>query len=223
MPETAGNAARLETDGECEAVRSAITSSPGNSSQLVELRQPSAADVLQEVHDGSVDILHMACHAEPNLSNPADTALLFGQDPQAPSPEALSVSDLRAYRNPDGAPTRAPRLAYLSACCTAQQYDVRLTDESIHLAAACQLCGFPSTIGKLWEADDRAAVVVAEGFYKELFWLDGVIDDGKKKKKQKNVAQALHVAVAACREMKLGRGDAGQDALLWAGFVHIGA
>jgi CHAT domain-containing protein len=40
-----------------------------------------------------------------------------------------------------------------------------LLDESIHLASAFQLAGFPHVIATLWQTGDSAAVQVAEDFY----------------------------------------------------------
>ncbi|KAF2238011.1 hypothetical protein EV356DRAFT_333377 [Viridothelium virens] len=235
MPQTAGGLAPLQTEGESSAIREAFGSSEASadpsspSPGLIELRQPPAATVVAQAGSNTASILHFACHAEPSLSDPSNTSLLLGADPTAPDPELLPVRTLRNAQLTSGSPAQqSPRLAYLSACCTAQQYDLKLIDENIHLATAFQLLGFPSVVGTLWEADDRAAVVVASEFYKEL--LMGVREDErteeeerKGQKETERVARALYAATAACRGRKVGRGNAAEDVLAWASFVHIGA
>ncbi len=61
------------------------------------------------------------------------------------------------------------QLAYLSACETASAgLELRLADESIHLASAFLLAGFPNVIATLWQIDDAIAVDVADTFYRGL-------------------------------------------------------
>ncbi|KAL9082835.1 MAG: hypothetical protein Q9165_008763 [Trypethelium subeluteriae] len=235
MPQTAGGLAPLSTEGESSAIREAFESSDtaANSSLptpgLIELRQPSAAAVLAQAGSNTASILHFACHAEPSLTDPSNTSFLLGADPRAPTPELLPVRALRNAQLASGSPTQqSPWLAYLSACCTAQQYDLKLIDENIHLATAFQLLGFPGVVGTLWEADDGAAVMVAREFYREL--LRGIKkgerteDEGREGQKETGrVVRALHAATAACRGRKVGRGNPAEDVLAWASFVHIGA
>ena len=230
MPQTAGELAHLSTEDESQAIREAFRSSRSSngahlsSTQLIELCQPSATEVLDHVCSNNVDMLHFACHAEPDLNDPSNTSLLFGSDPNAHKPDPLAVRELIRIQNSSRSDQRPLRLAYLSACCTAQQYDLRLIDENIHLAAAFQLSGFPAVIGTLWEADDVAAVVIARAFYEELFRLDQTYrSDIVESQSGYHVAKALHFASAACRQRQVGRGNAAEDVLAWASFVHIGA
>ncbi|KAF2123085.1 CHAT domain-containing protein [Lophiotrema nucula] len=220
MPETAGGLNPLSTDNETRAIRKAYSESSLTAArELLELRQPSAEQVHRHIRSSNVDILHIACHAEPDFNDPAMTALLFGPDPTLPAPDPLPVHDLR-HQSSAFAERRPPRLAYLSACCTAQQYDLGLIDESIHLASAFQLCGFPAVIGTFWEADDTAAVVVAEAFYEELFRLDR---ESRASGSGDHVARAIDHATGVYREIKVGRLTGASDVLAWASFVHIGA
>lgn len=224
MPQTPGGLAPLTTDEESHAVHEAFSTCGNIYAQLHELRQPSAKEVLGHIMSDSVDILHLACHAEPNLDDPANTALLFGADPSASKPDPVPVSSLRKFHTSLQANRRPPRLAYLSACCTAQQYDLRLIDENIHLASAFQLIGFPSVCGTLWEADDAAAVIVAKAFYEELFRLDAVsMGETGRGRKEDNIARAMDFATGVYRRTKLGRGSAASNVLAWGSFIHIGA
>ncbi|KAK8227678.1 CHAT domain-containing protein [Phyllosticta capitalensis] len=224
MPQTP-NRTDLATAGEAQAVRDAFTSSDSSQqgSGLIELCQPSAPEVLRQVRGGSVDIFHLSCHAEPDLNDPSKTSLLFGSDPTAVSPDPLPIQELRKYNGGTDLSIRAPQLAYLSACCTAQQYELKLLDENIHLAAVFQVMGFPAVIGTLWEADDIAAAFIAKAFYQELFRL-GQMDprDVATIPKEEQIARALHKATAECRAAKFKRTKGAEDALLWANFVHFG-
>jgi CHAT domain-containing protein len=220
MPETPGGLEPLSTEHEAQAIRNVFAKTNHFNKELLELCLPSATDVLTHVRGSNIDVLHLACHADPNLDDPSNTALLFGSEPSATEPDPLPVRQLRRLPTAQHKDRRPPRLAYLSACCTAQQYDLRLIDENIHLAAAFQLCGFPAVIGTLWEADDTAAVVIAAAFYEELFRLDAEDHQGQP---GDHAARALDFAAGVYRSMKVGRGSAANDALAWASFVHIGA
>jgi CHAT domain-containing protein len=103
------------------------------------------------------------------------------------------------------------RMAYLSACSTAENKATRLSDEVIHLVSGFQVAGFPHVVGCLWPSKDTVCVEVADRFYSLLFcqgrtgWGDG------------EVASALQQAVMAVKA------DMQQMPLLWAPFVHYGA
>ncbi|KAK8242775.1 CHAT domain-containing protein [Phyllosticta capitalensis] len=148
MPKTSGKT-DLDTFGDAEALREAFSGSITNqkNTRVVELRQPSAAEVLHHVQRGDADIVHFSCHAEPDLTDPSRTALLFGRDPAAASADPLSIQELMKSNGATNIPSRAPQLAYLSACCTAQQYQLPLLDENINLATAFQAVGFPAVVG----------------------------------------------------------------------------
>lgn len=224
MPETPGGLNSLATEPEANAIKEAFAQTP--TAQLEYFCQPTAEQVYKHISTSNVDMLHLACHAEPNLDDPSNTALLFGSDPSAPEPDVLPVSRLRRLHTAVQHNRRPLRLAYLSACCTAQQYDLRLIDENIHLASAFQLCGFPAVVGTLWEADDGAAVVIAKAFYEELFRLDRGCGEGSSDVERQSgyhVARALDYAVDVWRKRKVGRGSAAADVLAWANFVYIGA
>lgn len=224
MLETPGGLNPLATEPEAYAIHQAFAQTP--TAQLQYFCQPSAKQVYNYISTSNVDMLHLACHAEPNLNDPSNTALLFGSDPAAPEPDLLPVSRLRRLHTAVQHNRRPLRLAYLSACCTAQQYDLRLIDENIHLASAFQLCGFPAVVGTLWEADDMAAVIIAEAFYEELLRFDRELEEmGSEVMRQSGyqVARALDYAVDMWRKMKVGRGSGAADVLAWANFVYIGA
>ena len=225
MPNTPG-CVPLQTADEEQAVRKAFSQADPlqEQTQLTELIQPSATQVLDAVRHGSTDVFHFCCHIEPNLANPSRTALLFGQDPTVSSPDRLGIAQLREYNPSNDLDSRAPQLAYLSGCCTAQQYDLKLLDESIHFASIFQFIGFCAVIGTLWEADDKAAVFIARAFYDELTRLRSSCNESKEAAPRAgHIARALHAATAACRSAKFGKVQGVEDVLLWANFVHFGA
>jgi tetratricopeptide (TPR) repeat protein len=124
--------------------------------KAVELSQPNAAHVLQRL--ATVQAVHFACHAESNPHDPSNsTILLLADDKQ-------TIDRLTVYALAESHFPRA-QLAFLSACQTVDQQNLDHIDESIHLAGAFQIAGFPQVIGSLWEAEDEYASKVAVAFY----------------------------------------------------------
>lgn len=104
------------------------------------------------------------------------------------------------------------RIAYLSACSTAQMSVVRLADEIIHLASGFQIAGFAHVIGSMWPSDDSVCVDVAKTFYEQLLLSDfyGQGDD-------RSVAVALHLSLRNIISERR------KVPLLWAQYIHLGA
>ncbi|KAK0640152.1 hypothetical protein DIS24_g9616 [Lasiodiplodia hormozganensis] len=176
------------------------------------LDSPTVAAVIDEMRHSP--IVHFACHGDPSFDDPSATSLVLRADADADGSGRLSVSQLFDETH------QHAQLAYLSACCTAQQYDEGLIDEGIHLGSVFQLMGFPAVVATLWEADDGAATEVAGAFYRRLLGRSGVrlgeMEDGR-------VARCLHDAVAELRAQRLGRRKRkAEDILAWAPFVHVG-
>jgi hypothetical protein len=145
-------------------------------------------------------IVHFACHAETDPGDPSRSRLLLHDADTDPLTVAsLSPVDLERAE-----------LAYLSACRTAGTSGIKLFDESIHLASAFQLSGFPRVIATLWEINDSAAARIAEAFYAHLHADDGHPDPAR-------AAWALHTAVHRERTRRP------HTALLWSAHLHTGA
>ncbi|HEX5403188.1 MAG TPA: CHAT domain-containing protein [Pseudonocardiaceae bacterium] len=102
-------------------------------------------------------LVHFACHAITNLTDPASSAVLLTRG-------RLSVRDIAAL------PAADRCLVYLSACTTALSGGL-LADEAMHLASAFQLIGFRAVIGALWKIDDEVAEELADDFYR--LWAEG--------------------------------------------------
>ena len=75
------------------------------------------------------------------------------------SPTVHRVSELSLAR---------ARIAYLSACSTAENKAARLSDEVIHVVSGFQVVGFPHVVGCLLPSIDGVCVEVASGFYGSL-------------------------------------------------------
>ncbi|KAL4771210.1 CHAT domain-containing protein [Aspergillus nidulans var. acristatus] len=165
-------------------------------------QHPGSEDVLQAIQE--TDIVHFACHGSCNPVDPSESHLLLQNNRLSPPVvDRLSVkriSDLVLHR---------ARIAFLSACSTAQVTAHRLTDEAIHLASAFQVAGFGHVIASLWSADDAACAAIARAFYSHL------AQESARLFSNRLVAEALHNAVLEVRKT--------ERPVVWASFVHYGA
>jgi CHAT domain-containing protein len=141
---------------------------------------------------------HFACHG-----HLGDKSQPFNAYFELHGRQSLTLLDLIQARLPNA------ELAFLSACHSAEG-DVVTPDETIHLAAAMQFCGFRSVVGTLWAMADLDGPIVAEEFYKYMF------RDPEKKADFRNSAEALSFAVRALRKK-------GVPLERWILFIHIGA
>ncbi|KAG2065648.1 hypothetical protein BDR04DRAFT_1032267, partial [Suillus decipiens] len=123
--------------------------------------------------------LHLACHGMPNRTQPFESSFAMRDGP-------LMIKDIirTNWQNPD--------FAFLSACHTTVG-DKERPDESIHLAAAMQFCGFRSVIGSMWSVDDEVARQVVSAFYSHVIDDSGRLDSTR-------AAVALHKAVKSLRK-----------------------
>jgi len=166
---------------------------------LVEtLEMPSAELVLQVLP--RYNIAHFACHGVSSI-NPADSHLLLLKarlEEQAEEADKLRVKDIAALKLP------AARLAYLSACSTANTDSPKLLDEGTHIVSSFHIAGFVHVIGTLWPSDDQACQEMASEFYSMLSQTD-------------DVAVSYRTAI-----MRLVKQKPLQP-LYWAPFIHFGA
>ncbi|CBF75970.1 hypothetical protein AN3525.2 [Aspergillus nidulans FGSC A4] len=123
------------------------------------LNHPTADQVCRKL--ATSDIVHFDCHGSANESDPSQSYLL---------PQKDGVLDKLTVSRISNEVSQQPAwVAYLSACSTAQVRATKLADESLHIASAFQMSGFPHVIGSLWPTDDAVCVKVAEFFYTYLF------------------------------------------------------
>ncbi|GAB3234423.1 CHAT domain-containing protein [Glycomyces halotolerans] len=145
-------------------------------------------------------IAHFACHATTDPADPASSRILLADHAERP----LTVEDLA------GLDLDHARLAFLSACSTAQNTNGLLLDEALHLAAACQVGGFRHVIGTLWQVEDDVAAQFAAGFYRRLATADGTLDENR-------AARAAHLVMHELREAAPGNPHR------WSAWTHYGA
>jgi len=141
---------------------------------------------------------HFACHG--HLGNNSQP---FHASFQLHGGSRLTLLDLIQARLPNA------ELAFLSACHSAAG-DLTTPDETIHLAAALQFCGFRSVVGTLWAMEDEDGPTVSKEFYKYMFRNPGNKVDFR------DSAEALNVATRAMRKNRV-------PLERWIMFVHIGA
>ncbi|PWI64610.1 hypothetical protein PCL_09504 [Purpureocillium lilacinum] len=165
---------------------------------LQSLKSPSVADVMDQMRHCSV--AHFACHGLTDHTDPSNSGLILQkQHGQAVTQDRLTVRQMSELSLSDA------RIAYLSACSTAENNAARLADEVIHVVSGFQVAGFPHVVGCLWPSIDRVCVEVACGFYQSLL--------GRRSFDGQAVACALREAVMAVREEDMSA------PLVWA---HIG-
>lgn len=141
---------------------------------------------------------HFACHGRLG-----DNSQPFQASFELDGNSRLTLLDLIRARLPNA------ELAFLSACHSAAG-DPGTPDETIHLAAALQFCGFRSVVGTMWAMEDRDGPTISEEFYKYMFRNGGEMMDFR------DSAEALNVAIRAMRKN-------GVPLERWIMFVHIGA
>lgn len=159
------------------------------------LMHPTRNVVLSKLEHCS--IAHFACHAVSDTRDPSKSLLLLTDWKRSPL----------NYRSLSKTWLRNCRLAYLSACETAQHNNIELLDESVHLAGGVQLAGVPSVVGTLWKINDLETSLVVDKFY-ELLTTNSVIEWDRS-------AEALHRSIRHRR-------DQGAKPLDWGAYVHYG-
>ncbi|KAI9452964.1 CHAT domain-containing protein [Lactarius psammicola] len=146
--------------------------------------------------------VHFVCHGTLEASKPFDAGFeLHGS-------ERLTLLDIVRSRLP------AAEFAFLSACHTAELTDGSSADESLHLAAAVQYCGFRSVVGTMWAMANQDGPDLAKHFYKSMFPRR---EKGEPVPYYKRSAGALRDAVKKLRKKR------GITLERWVNFVHYGA
>ena len=192
---------RLDSEREFAAVSEHL---PGTD----KLPQPSGQDVLDLLAgEEAPSIVHVSCHGEVDYDFPNKSRLLM-RDWQA---NPLTLDKLRQNSS-----AKETRLAFLSACFTANAGVENLQDEAEHLASTMQAAGFESVVGGLWAVEEEAALAITGHFYRCL----ADVLQGKKLDTG-SVAEALHLAVWSFAQSKCELSRKG-DPVQWAPFVCYG-
>ena len=172
------------------------------SMKTMNLPNPTKSEVLERIEQCS--IVHFACHGEVDRDPSKSRILLSDWETNT-----FYVADM-AQRRLDQA-----ELAYISACYAANNRNFELQDESIHMAGAFQLAGFPSVIGTLWKIDDEHSAKVAKCVYGAML-VDNKLDI-------RRAARGLHFAIRKVREQLLKESRyRTSDPLTWAPYIHVG-
>jgi len=159
MPTTPGEDPLSGVLAEADGIRHCLR----DFGQVVTLERPTAKCVLEALPQ--YGIAHFACHGVCEI-NPAESHLLLKQYTE--QIDKLRVKDITALKLP------LARLAYLSACSTAQSTLPRLADEVTHIVSSFHIAGFLNVIGTLWPSQDVACQKMAVDFYSTLSKTDDV-------------------------------------------------
>jgi CHAT domain-containing protein len=141
---------------------------------------------------------HFACHGHLGDNNQP-----FHGSFELHDGSHLTLLDLIQARLPNA------ELAFLSACHAAAG-DSNTPNETIHLTAALQFCGFRSVVGTLWAMADIDGPVLAKEFYTYMFRKPGNKVDFR------DSAEGLNRAIRALRKNRV-------PLERWIMFVHFGA
>jgi CHAT domain-containing protein len=174
----------------------AVAKHLGAAMSVKTLTNPTREQVLSEAADYKT--LHFNCHGVSDRVDPSKSRLLLKDWKRNPL-TFRDISHLHLERC---------RLVYLSACETARNDDIRLSDEGIHLAAGFQMAGVPSVIGSLWEIYEDDSLKMAEMMYSYLVnERGGVVFE--------RLADAVHEAVRCLK-------DGGKRPLDWGSYILYG-
>lgn len=169
-----------------------------------QLECPSAAQVLAELP--SHDAIHFACHGKSDPKSPSNSALQLQLENESGEPDRLTVEAISNMK------IQRAQIAYLSACCTAENASEDLADESIYIASGFQLAGFSHVLATQWVSIDKACLQVSGEFYRLLF-------DGQpcgSKGGHRKVSSSFHSAVKKLRDANW------RQPVMWASFIHTG-
>ena len=154
------------------------------------------------------NFVHFDCHGGADPISPFRSGLqMCGSEPEKSFHENTRDSVL-TVETVSSINTQRSVLAFLSACCTAENASSALMDEGIQLTGSFQSTGYPHVIASLWEAYDTLSVAVAAKFYSIVFAESEIVGHDK-------IAYALHDAVLAAQQIC-------EDPLCWATTIHLG-
>ncbi|KAH6681179.1 CHAT domain-containing protein, partial [Plectosphaerella plurivora] len=213
----------IEDEGEKEGAAGTFDL-PGVAAEKNMLVEGAGGYVTTEHMDGPSDegvlealprcsIAHFACHGVSNHIDPSQSGLLLQRQGSVSHNGADSklIQDKLSVGRVSELNLRNARLAYLSACSTAQNKSRRLSDEVIHVVSGFQVAGFPHVVGCLWPSKDDICVLVAKRFYSQILGQASPWHDD-------SVASAIRHAVMEVMKDPRERGLP----LKWATFVHCG-
>jgi tetratricopeptide (TPR) repeat protein len=176
-----------------------------DSMSLSTLNLPSKAEVISKLP--SSQIVHFACHGESDLSDPSESTL-FLSDWQVARFRVSDILELNLAK---------AQFAYLSLCHAANNSQMTLLDEGVHLAGAFHLAGFPSLVATLWQIHDLHSVRFSKVVYEYLLQANGQMDISK-------ACDGVHVAIRQLRDSLDENEQTGDshNPFVWAPYIYIG-
>lgn len=122
------------------------------------LTRSQATETILYEESSAYDVIHLACHAFMNRSEPMSSQLLLSQDKT--NDGLLTVKELYSLN-------LKANIVTLSACETGLS-ELANGDELIGLVRGFFLAGARSVLASLWKVDDKATQKIMTLFYKEL-------------------------------------------------------
>ena len=180
----------------------------GPSISIQTLEYPDVVSAITQLQE--CNIAHFACHGVSDPVDPSRSGLIL-QTARASTQEPRQ--DILSVREVSQAHLLRAEIAYLSACSTAQNQAIRLSNEVLHVVSRFQVAGSRHVVGCLWPSDGKVCVDIAKSFYSEFD------RGGTARYDDRATALALHKAVVKIRE----RNEYRKRPLLWAQYVHFGA
>ena len=207
MPETNGESPLANAKTEAANVQQQF-SLARITTQLLE--SPTRDHVLSSMSTAS--FVHFACHGRSDPNDPLRSSLLLQDCKTNP----LDLKVITEQRLPKA------QLAYLSACETSKVQARSFLNESLHIASAFQIAGFPHVVGTLWQLTDEVAEEAARTFYEGVFSVWESLDESGQGVEElvldlngQRVAAALHSTLQKLREVSGNIFD-------WAPLIHLG-
>ena len=145
---------------------------------------------------------HFVCHGLLETGKPFDASLELHK-------ANLTLLEIVRSQLP------AAEFAFLSASHTAELTEGSVADESLHLAAAMQCCGFRSVAGTMWDMADTDGADLSKHFYEAVF-SDNLKASQNGVPYHERTAGALQISLKKLRER-------GVTLERWVNFVHYGA
>ncbi|KAJ5110695.1 hypothetical protein N7532_001230 [Penicillium argentinense] len=167
------------------------------------LMQPDSTAMKKNIHPETT-ILHFACHARADESDPSRSAIMLQDNQKMPPP--FSVRTLLNLN------LRSCELVYLSACESGVSKDPKLRDEGIHIAGGFHIAGVSHVISTWWKVSDSISAELAGLFYERL---NGSASTSASGFDMATAPDALYDAVKEMRKRSV-------HPMFWGAFIHSG-
>ena len=124
--------------------------------------EPTAMQVEERIQ--KCTIAHLACHGHIDHLDPSKCGLVF----KKAGPTGTAEQDILTLSQLADLNLQKAKIAYLSACSTAENKLAEPADESLTVVSGFQITGFRHVIGCLWASFDDIRKQVSETFYSSI-------------------------------------------------------